>query len=575
MVFMNIVNGIPVSNGCRKGRLFIIPDRNETEISKNSIKPSEIEPQWNLFLNAVQQVKNDLQSMSESDNPDEKKIFESYKMMLEDQVFIDEIKKEFTSRLLNISYIVLTKYRKSAEMLIAANNDYLKQRADDICDVYGRVVQILNGSEKHNFDNIPQNAVVFAKNLQPTDAVALEKKQPLAVILQEGGPNSHFAILIRNYGIPAVFGLSDFPKSAAMNDEVIVDGAKGIVILDPDKATLEEYSKKEQQELSQSRRLSALKKQPAKTKDGFIVSLFANISSPEEAQTALKQGADGIGLFRTEFLFIKENRLLTEEEQFLAYKSVLQTMKDKPVTIRTLDIGADKIIENADYKGLDEENPLLGWRGIRFCLDNKELFITQLRALYRASVYGKLKIMFPMITSCDEVEIILKLVKTVKASLKKEGLPFAEDVPLGVMIETPSAAIVSDFLAKKCSFFSIGTNDLTQYSLSVDRDNNKVSSLYAETHPAVLRLINTTVKNAKKRRIPVSVCGEFASRPEGLMLLAGMGIDQLSMSCAMIPATKDILSRYTATELEQIAKKALRTNTASKINEELKRKLDK
>ena len=572
---MNIVNGIPIYKGCRKGRLFIIRTENESEIIKSTIKPEEIEPQWNLFLNAVLQVKNDLSSLSNSGNKDEKKIFESYMLMLDDQVFINEIKQDFNSRLLNIAYIVFTKYQQMAEQLRASNDDYLKQRADDICDIYGRVARILNGSAKHNFDEVPQNALILAKNLQPTDAVALEKKKPLAVILEEGGPNSHFAILIRNYNIPAVFGARSVLKTARSNEEAIVDGTKGIVIINPDQKTLEEYSQKEQEELKERRNYSALKNQPTKTKDGVPVLLYANISTPEEAQTALKNGADGIGLFRTELFFIKENRFLSEEEQFLEYKKVLQIMKEKPVTIRTLDIGADKVISSTDYKNLHEENPLLGWRGIRFCLGNEAIFKTQLRALYRASVYGNLKIMFPMITSCSEVDNILKIVKSVKTELKKEKLPFAEDVPLGVMIETPSAAIVSDFLAKKCCFFSIGTNDLTQYSLSVDRDNTKVSPLYAETHPAVLRLINTTVKNANKHRIPVSVCGEFASRPEGIALLTGMGIRELSMSSSMLLAAKDTLRQFTVAEFQNISKTALKTPTVSKINEILKRKLNK
>ncbi len=572
---MKIVNGIPISKGCRKGRIFIIRAENESTIIKSTIKPEEIEPQWNQFFNAVSQVKNDLASLSNSKNPDEKKIFESYMLMLDDQIFINEIKQEFSTKLFNIAYIVFTKYQQAAEQLRATNDDYLKQRADDICDIYGRVTRILNGTARHSFDEVPQNAVILAKNLQPTDAVALEKKKPLAVILEEGGPNSHFAILIRNYNIPAVFGANSILKTARNNEDVIVDGTKGKVVINPDQKTIDEYSEKERNELKESRYYSALKKQPAKTKDSVPVLLYANISTPEEAETALQNGADGIGLFRTEFLFIKENRFLSEEEQFLEYKKVLQIMKDKPVTIRTLDIGADKVISSTDYKNLHEENPLLGWRGIRFSLDNEAIFITQLRALYRASVYGNLKIMFPMITTCNEVDDILRIVKAVKAELKKEKLSFKEDIPLGVMIETPAAALTSDFLVKKCDFFSIGTNDLTQYSLSVDRDNSHVSDYYNETHPAVLRLINTTVKNAQKHVIPVSVCGEFASRPEGIALLTGMGIREFSMSSSMLPAAKDTLIQFTVAEFQSISKKALNTPTVSKINDLLKRNLCK
>ncbi|MBQ7753961.1 MAG: phosphoenolpyruvate--protein phosphotransferase, partial [Treponema sp.] len=368
-----------------------------------------------------------------------------------------------------------------------------------------------------------------------------------------------------NYGIPTVVGLEDISKKVRNGETVIIDGKSAEILVSPDRNTIEEYKGKIREEYQRKLSLRSFLNKPAETKDGTRFKLYANIGTPEEAEVALAEGADGIGLFRTEFLFMAENgaslnaaaRSFSEETQFQAYKSVLEIMGDKPVTIRTLDAGGDKSINSVDIPVLDEKNPLMGLRAVRLSLANPQVFKTQLRALYRASVYGNLKIMFPLITSVSQVRQCLDLVKQVQKELEAENIPFKKDIPVGIMVETAGAALVSDCLGKLCDFFSLGTNDLTQYTLAVDRENPHVADLYNEFNLAVLRLIQMTLNSAQDANIPVSVCGEMAGRADSVMVLGGMGIRTLSMSPKLISSTKELLSRFTIMELEAISAKHL------------------
>lgn len=568
-IFMKILQGVSASVGIGAGAVYVVPEAEQAAVDKRPISESEVETQWKRFLQAVEQVKKDLSAISNaaasSDNKEQADIFAAYSVMLDDPVFTEQIKKAHASSLLNIEYVVYEQYQLMAETMRSTGDAYLSQRADDICDVFGRVVNSLLEKKRFDVESVPEKAVIVAKMLMPTDAVMLAKRHPAAVVLEEGGVNSHFAILARNYAIPAVLGIKDILQNAANGDRAIVNGDTGSVVINPDEVKARQYERDRAAEEKREKELAAFKTKEAVSSDGVKFGIYANIGSTEEAETASKEGADGIGLFRTEFLFMNANRILSEDEQYKVYSKVLKTMGKKPVTIRTLDAGADKVVPLEELTEADETNPLLGWRAIRVSLAKPELFKTQLRALFRASVHGNLRIMFPLVCTVEELEKALEIVDEVKAELKKEKIKFAENVQTGIMVETAAAAFISDFFAGMADFFSVGTNDLTQYSLGVDRDNTRVSYLFDEMHPAILRMIQQVVKNAAAKDIPVSVCGEMASRPAGIAVLAGLGVRNFSMSASQVCAAKELLSKHSVKEFEALAQKALNTSSAAKI----------
>ena len=564
-IFMKILQGISASAGIGSGTVYVVPETEQIAVDKKTISKSEVEIQWKRFLQAVEQVKDDLRKITNSDNKEQSDIFNTYSVMLDDPVFTDQIKNAHASSLINIEYVVYEQYLVMAQSMRSTGDAYLSQRADDICDVFGRVVNVLLEKKRFEIESIPENAVIVAKMLLPTDAVMLAKRKPAAVVLAEGGVNSHFAILARNYAIPAVFGIKDILQNAADGDKAIVNGDTGSVVINPDEVKARQYERDRAAEEMREKELAAFKTRQALSADGVKFGVFANIGSVEEAETASQEGADGIGLFRTEFLFMNENRILSEDEQYEVYSKVLKTMGKKPVTIRTLDAGADKVVPLEELSGADETNPLLGWRAIRVSLAKVEMFKTQLRALFRASVHGNLRIMFPLVCTVEELEKALEIVEEVKAELKQQKIKFSDNVQIGIMVETAAAAFISDFFAEKADFFSIGTNDLTQYSLGVDRDNTKVSYLFDEMHPAILRMIQQVVKNADKKGVSLSVCGEMASRPAGIAVLAGLGVRNFSMSASQVCAAKELLSKHSVKEFEALAKKALNTSSAAKI----------
>jgi len=410
--------------------------------------------------------------------------------------------------------------------------------------------------------------VIVAKAMKTSDTVILNKRKIAGLALTEGGVSSHVAILAKSYGIPAVVALENITNQISGGEQLIVDGEIGEVITSPDDATLTEYNTKIETQKKHLLALGKFKDKPGQTKDGTPFKIFANIGTPEEAQFALEEGADGIGLFRTEFLIMsvaqqfKEDggslsSSLCEEAQFQAYKQVLTIMGSKPVTIRTLDAGGDKLISSKELPDMNEKNPLMGLRAIRLSLYYPQILRTQLRALYRASVYGNLNIMLPLITDVSQVETVRGIAKGVQMDLKSEHIPFNKNVPIGIMIETAAAALTADCLAPQSDFFSLGTNDLTQYTIGVDRENPAVAPLYNEFHLAVLRMIENTIKQAKAANISVAVCGEMASRKESVIVVAGMGIRQLSMSAKQIPVIKETLSQFTMKELQTISCRSL------------------
>ena len=568
---MEVFLGIPAADGTGIGTAFVIPDPVKRAIPQHHINIDQINRGWSRFEAAVQTVtlglSEHLDSLSKTSERDraQREVFETYILMLEDPVFKQEVREFYENQLFNIEYTVQFKAEEYAAKLRQAGNYYLSERAQDITDVFGRVLDEMLDIHPFDINTVPDGSVILATSLSSADTIILSKRKIAGLALSEGGVSSHVVILARNYGIPTVVGLEDISKKVRNGETVIIDGKSAEILVSPDRNTIEEYKGKIREEYQRKLSLRSFLNKPAETKDGTRFKLYANIGTPEEAEVALAEGADGIGLFRTEFLYMAQSgaslnaaaRSFSEQTQFEAYKSVLQIMGDKPVTIRTLDAGGDKLINSVDLPAIEEKNPLMGLRAVRLSLEYPNILKTQLRALYRASVYGNLEIMFPLITSVDQVKECLELVNVVKAELDAEKIPYQADTPVGIMIETAAAALISDCLSKVSDFFSLGTNDLTQYTLGIDRENQHVSGLYNEFSLAVLRLIEMTVRSAKENNVPLAVCGEMAGRQDSVMVLAGMGIRNLSMSPKLISSTKELLSRFTIAELEAISAKHL------------------
>ncbi len=568
---MEVFLGIPAADGIGIGTAFVIPEAVKRAIPQHHINIDQINRGWTRFENAVQTVtvnlSEQLDSLSRTDQRDkaQREIFETYVLMLEDPVFKEEVRDFYKKELFNIEYTVQFKAEEYASKLRQSGNDYLAERAQDITDIFGRVLDEMQDIHPFDINSVPDGSVILATSLSSSDTIVLSKRKIAGLALTEGGVSSHVVILARNYGIPTVVGLEAITSKVRNGETVIIDGKAAELLVSPARNTIEEYKQKIREEYLRKQSLKAFLNKPAVTKDGILFKLYANIGTPEEAEMALAEGADGIGLFRTEFLYMAQSgasmnaaaRSFSEQTQFEAYKTVLQTMGDKPVTIRTLDAGGDKLINSVDIPVFDEKNPLMGLRAVRLCLECPNVFKTQLRALYRASVYGNLKIMFPLITSVEQVKQCLEIVNQVQTELSNEKIPFKKDTPVGIMVETAAAALISDCLVNVTDFFSLGTNDLTQYTLGVDRENSHVSSLYNEFSLAVLRLIEMTIRAGNDANIPVSVCGEMAGKSDSIMVLAGMGIRNLSMSPKLISSTKELLSHFTIAELEAISAKHL------------------
>lgn len=568
---MNLFLGLSASSGIGIGKAFVIPESAKRIIPQEHILPADKEKELSRFDSSMATVMTQIAAQMEAvkDNKVQKEIFETYFLMLNDPEFIKNVKNAFNDSDYNIEYILNQKTEESAELLEASGNEYLAERAQDIRDIFGKVLDDLLDFHPFKIETVPDGSVIVAKTLNPSDTLILTKRKIAGLALIEGGVSSHVGILARNYGIPAVFDLKKITEEVKNGDTVIVDGNAGEVINSPDEESLNDYKKRIAEHLKHQEFLTKFRNKQAQTKDGTKFLIMANIGTVEEAEEAVEEGADGIGLFRTEFLFMNEANsnmspsharvsAFSEEKQFEAYKKVLEIMKGKPVTIRTLDAGGDKVISSLEVKINEEKNPLMGQRAIRLSLANPVQLKTQFRALFRASPYGNLKIMLPLITSVEQVKEALAIAEKAKSELRDEGVEFNENVPIGIMVETAAAAMISDCLAKKAAFFSIGTNDLTQYTIGVDRENAQVAPLYDEFHLAVLRLIDKTIKEAYYAKIDVSVCGEMASKNDSVMVLGGMGIRTLSMSAKKISKIKELLSRFTLQELIAISEKNLK-----------------
>ena len=457
-----------------------------------------------------------------------------------------------------------------ANMFAAVEDEMMRQRATDVKDIRSRLLGILLGAASVDLSNLPAGTVLVTRELTPSMTVGLQKENVAAIITATGGKTSHSAILARALQVPAVLSVTKVLEVVQDGDGLIVDGGEGIAILNPDERTRSEYLTRQKDYQARIASLKVYQDRPTVDADGKRYQLFANIGSAAEAEVAAQSGAEGIGLFRTEFLFMDRTSLPDEMVQYEAYRAVSQTMAGKEVIIRTLDVGGDKAIE---YLGMEkEENPFLGHRAIRYCLDRPDLYKVQLRALLRAGAEEhNIKIMLPLVTSVDEVRAARELLEQCKQELSEAGLPYDKDIALGVMIETPAAALTADLLARESDFFSIGTNDLTQYTMAVDRGNAQVASLYTPFQPAVLRSIRSVITAAKEAGIPVGMCGEAAADPGLIPLLMAWGLDEFSVSTSSVLATRASIHRWREDEVKRIAQEALGLSTASGVEGYLKK----
>ncbi len=576
---MKEYNGIPASPGIAIHHVFA-HYADSIPLPQYSLQESEVENEWSRYQSAVDRASDEIRNLMENLGAaasGKHQLLDAQLLMLQDPEMNDKIKKTLPETLQNVEWVLSEYINSMVNRLEASGDEYLAERSLDFMDVARRITNQLLYRERLSLTRISKEVILVSPNLLPSETIMLDPDKVRGIALDAGGKTSHTAILARSLGIPAVLGLRSITRNIKPDDLLIVDGNRGVVIVDPDEKTLICYRGKLFEQEKRESELVGLKNLPAETQDGKRINLLANIEIPEEIELVLASNARGVGLFRSEFLFMNPREQPDEDRQFRAYVKVLKAMDGLPVTIRTLDVGGDKLLPSMD--GLDESNPLLGWRAIRFCLEEEEIFRTQLRALLRASVYGNLRVMFPLISNAEELDSALSILAEERRDLEAGGTPMSKNMPVGIMIEVPSAALISDVLARKSDFFSIGTNDLIQYTMAVDRGNEKIAALYQPYHPALWRLIKMTVENAEAACIPVGVCGEVAGDPVLAVMLLALGLDDLSMGAYSIPAVKRIIRSVNAGEasvaLESIMNMATADEVESYLNGWMGDKLDK
>ncbi len=562
------MKGIGASPGIEKGKVFVIKDwqpmlaNNKTENTNAEI--SRLERALNK---STTELDNIFTKVKREIGDKEAAIFEAHIMIIEDPELIRQVKIKINEEKMSAEYALKTVRDIYLEMFKNMDNAYMRERAADIKDVTDRIIRNLTGMEKKDLLVIEEKAVIAAKDLSPSDTVQMDKEKIIGILTDDGGAASHVAIMARTLEIPAVVGLGNITEQLRTGDEILMDGDEGHVFIKPDKDIIKEYMKKRKMLRTLKTMYADLKGRESRTKDGYKVELSANIGTPEELPAVLRNDGEGIGLFRTEFLYMNRDRLPSEEEQFKVYKETAQKMEGKPVVIRTLDIGGDKALSYMPMP--DEMNPFLGYRAIRLCLDRPDFFKSQLRALLRAGAYGNIKIMFPMISCIEELRKAKALLNEIKEDLNQRSQVFNPDMEVGMMIEVPAAAILSDVFAKEVDFFSIGTNDLIQYITAVDRGNKDIAHLYTQFHPALLRLIKQVIDNGHREGIWVGMCGEAAGDPRLIPILIGMGLDEFSMSPGTILKARWILSNLSKKEMEKKVENVLRYASAEEVCEAL------
>ncbi|MDW7668990.1 MAG: phosphoenolpyruvate--protein phosphotransferase [Bacillota bacterium] len=551
-----IIKGIAASNGISIGEVLKLhKEKIETNNEKIYNIDKEIEKLDHALLISETEIKKIRDKTVENIDKKHGAIFDAHLEILKDPELYSETVETIKKKRVNSARAFQKIVDKYVNIFKEMDNEYMRERAGDILDVSDRVLAHLLNIEIKDPGLLEKEVIIVAEDLTPTDTASLNKRYVKGFATEVGGRTGHSAIMARTLEIPAVVGTKKIMENCSDGDTIIIDGKEGLVILNPDEYLLKEYKGKENKYSEYKEKLKKFKNKESKTKDGKSIELAGNIGSPEDVEGVLKNGGEGVGLYRTEFLFMGKQYCPSEEEQFQAYKIVLEKMKEKPVIIRTLDIGGDKSVEYMD--NVKEMNPFLGHRAIRLCLEQHDIFKEQIRALLRASIYGNLKIMFPMIATIEELRDSKKMIETCKNELAEEGIEFNEDTEVGIMIEVPSAALLADQFAKEVDFFSIGTNDLIQYTFAADRMNEKVSYLYQPYNPALLRLIKMIVDASHKEGKWTGMCGEIAGNEKIIPILVGLGLDELSMSASSILKIREVLEKIDYKKAKIVAEEAL------------------
>jgi phosphotransferase system enzyme I (PtsI) len=562
-------HGAGVSPGIARGAVHIVRDDLD-EVAKFRIEPSQIGSEIGRFEAALIQTRMQIlemqQRIAESIGAKDAAIFDAHLLVVEDRTLIDEVLRKLEADLCNVEWVFQEVATNYSETLSKIDDPYLRERALDIEDVTKRVVRNLQGKAPKPILAMVEPHILVAHNLTPSDTAMMNKERVLGIATDLGSRTSHTAIMARSLGIPSIVGLHDVTERLETGQHVLLDGTSGLLIVNPLPETLEQYGEIESRRIEVVARLKELRETKSTTRDGRHIVLSANIELPSEVEAVAANGAEGIGLYRTEFLYLNRNTLPGEEEQYETYREVAKRVAPAPLIIRTFDLGGDKVAPGTvDIS--DELNPFLGCRAIRFCLENLDIFKPQLRAILRASAVGNVKVMFPMISGLGELRRSVEVLKECAAELGREGQPMGEKTEVGAMIEIPSAAIGADALAREVDFFSIGTNDLIQYALAVDRVNEKIAHLYEPTHPAVLHLLKMIADAAHKNKIWVGVCGEMAGDIALIPLLLGLGMDELSVGASLVPRVKRAVQSLEIPECRQLVDRALKMHTPVEILE--------
>lgn len=563
-----ILNGIPAAPGIAIGDAFLF--KQFDPVLKNKLVPVGLrDAQVNRLEHCIEETNQQLDQLrvriGKQVGASIARIFESQAAILKDEEFIGGVLSKIKSEGLNTESAIHQTSNTLYDSFQALDEDLFRDRAVDIRDVASRMIRNLIGRSEQPIDTTSDSVVLLTNDLLPSDVVHIMHKNVTAIVTEKGGATSHTAILTRSLDMPSVMGLSGLIEKVSNRDTVIVNGNSGKIIISPNSATTAEYEKKQQHYFEYKNSLRNIEKLPARTLDGEKISLRANIELPGEVKSILPRGGEGVGLFRSEYLFLSRNRFPDEDEQFEDYSNVLKAVKPYPVTIRTIDLGGDKVF--TDFPEISDPNPFMGWRAIRVSLDEPRLLRTQLRAILRASIFGKVKILFPFISGLNELRKLRNHLEEVRSDLENSGVEISTDVDFGVMIELPSAVMMANEIAEEVDFLSIGTNDLTQFTLAVDRGNPRVRNLYRPMHPAVVRMIHKTVQAGKRAGISVSLCGELAANPMATMLLIGLELDELSMSPSAIAEVKKIIRSVKLTDAKELALKSLEMSTAAEISE--------
>ena len=563
------LQGIPASPGIVIGRAWVLSDRGEIKGRFHLLFTEEEQAhEVDRFQTAMDQAHEDLTRLRQeiaAEFPEHAHLLELHLFILKDQMLNDETLRLIREEHLNAEWALDQAFEKIKELFRRIGDSYIKGRLADVESVYRRLMGNLTGKESLRSFDSPDPVIIVARDLSPAETTQMTGSTVVGFVTERGGRTSHTAIMAQALEIPAVVGLDNATDEINPGDDIIVDGLLGRVILNPDAEVLEKYRRRQVEFAAFKAEVAQFCTFSAYTLDDHATHILANIELPEEVQLALRSGADGVGLYRTEFLYLRQRHLPTEEELYADYKKVVEAMAPRQVTIRTLDIGGDKFLSTLEYP--QEMNPALGLRAIRFCLKEQEIFRIQLKAILRASAYGQVRVMFPLISSIQEIREARRLLQEVQEELKAQGKLFDPRMPVGAMIEVPAAVTLATLLAKEADFFSIGTNDLIQYTLAIDRGNKQVAGLYQPLHPAVLRMIQQVVEAGRSGGISVAVCGEMAGDPLYLAILLGLGVDELSMNHMAIPMVKKVIRLINYMDAKQMASQAMDMVTVEEINE--------